>query len=355
MDKKMWLNNRPVFGNNWARFFIFVGSRGCGKTFMSQNYCLRRFFKYGEKFLWLRLTEGATKKLLQRDGADFIDAKLMDKWNITKLEVKGDTVFLNGKEACKILALSTFYNSKGVALNGKLDKGKSKKPLAELYDDAQLTKELKKTIKKYKTIVLDEMNREKNEKKSFDICYAFVNQIETICRMDTDRRIIMAGNTLDEASDVLAGCFNFIPEKLGLYKLHNKKAIVYYADDSDEYKQARKESLAGLLMPNESTFTNTIISDTKLVTGTPATKPTAIIRFSNKTYFTLCGGVITMYKQPEHSKLPVIAMRPYLVGIPYYKEKAMYVVEKAQQRIFTFDKLITLKLFYKEIKQIKGE
>ena len=238
MDKKMYLNNRPVFGNNWARFFIFVGSRGCGKTFMSQNYCLRRFFKYGEKFLWLRLTEGATKKLLQRDGADFIDAKLMDKWNITKLEVKGDTVFLNGKEACKILALSTFYNSKGVALNGKLDKGKSKKPLSELYDDAQLTKELKKTIKKYKTIVLDEMNREKNEKKSFDICYAFTNQIETICRTDTDRRIIMAGNTLDEASDVLAGCFNFIPEKLGLYKLHNKKAIVYYADDSDEYKQA---------------------------------------------------------------------------------------------------------------------
>lgn len=353
MDKdNVFLSNRSVFGNNWAKFFIFVGSRGCGKTYMSQNYCLRRFFKYGDKFLWLRLTEGATKKLLQRDGADFIDSKLMDKWNITKIETKGDTVFINGREACKILALSTFYNTKGVALNGKLEK---RKKTSKKSDDTQAIKELTKVIKKYKTIVLDEMNREKNEKKTFDICYAFVNQIETICRRDTDRRIILAGNTLDEASDVLAGCFNFIPEKLGLYKLHNKKAIIYYADDSDEYKKARKESLAGLLMPNESTFTNVIISDTKLVTGPPASKPTAIIRFSNKTYFTLCNCVVTMYKQSEHSKLPVIAMRPYLIGIPYYKEKAMYIIEKAQQRIFTFDKLITLKLFYKEIKQLRGE
>lgn len=351
IKKTMYYINRAVFGIV-ALFYVLIGARGCGKTFSTMNYCLRRFFKHGEKFLWLRLTESSVKNLLQCDAKDFIDSKLQEKWKIEKISVSGNTVYLNGKEACRVMALSTFYAMKGVALNKDTNEVKVK---TRSVNDSAVKGQITKTVKKFKTIVLDEMNREKNEKRTFDICYAFVNQLENICRLDTNRRIILLGNTLDEASDIMAGCFNFIPNKFGIFKLKRKKCVIHYIEDSEEYKKAREKSIAGLLASNESTFTNKIQSDYKLVSDRKPGKPTAIIRFNNNVYFTMCGHIITKQKQPSHSKLPVIAMRPYLVGIPYYKEKAMQIIDMSQQRLFEFDSILTLKLFYKEIKVLKGE
>lgn len=348
--KNMYYSNRKIFGKS-SLFYVLLGARGCGKTYSTMNYCLRKFFKHNEKFLWLRLTESSVKNLLQCDAKDFIDTKLQEKWKITQMSVSGNTVFINGKEACRVMALSTFYAMKGVALNKSGNISIKTKKI----DDPAIKGQITKTIKKFRTIVLDEMNREKNEKRTFDICYAFVNQLENICRLDIDRRIILLGNTLDEASDILAGCFNFIPNKFGIYKLKRKKCIMHYIEDSEEYKKAREQSIAGLLAGNESTFTNKIQSDYKLIAQRINQKPSAIIRFNNNNYFTLCGTIITKQKQPSHSKLPVIAMRPYLLGIPYYKEKAIRVIDMAQQRLFEFDSLLTLKLFYKEIKVLKGE
>lgn len=350
--KTLYYVNRVIFGIV-AIFYILIGGRGCGKTYSTQNYCLRKFFKKNEKFLWLRLTESSVKNLLQNDAKDFIDSKLIAKWKIESIKVEGNSVYLNGREACRIMAISTFYNQKGIALNKD---GSVKAKTNTKIDTPESKAKITKTIKKFKTIVLDEMNREKNEKRTFDICYAFVNQLENICRLDTDRRVILMGNTLDEASDILAGLFNFIPEKEGyIYKLKKKHAVIHYIEDSDKYKVQRENSMAGILSPNESTFTNKIASDIALISKAPIGNPTYTIRFNNNQYFTVCGTVITKQKQPAHSKLPVIAMRPYLLGIPYYKEQAIKVIDMAQQRLYKFDKLITLKLFYKEIKVLKGE
>lgn len=349
--KTMYYINRAIFGIQ-TLFYVLLGARGCGKTYSTMNYCLRKFFKKGEKFLWLRLTESSVKNLLQCDAKDFIDSKLQEKWNITSMSVSGNAVFINGKEACRVMALSTFYAMKGVALNKA--SGTVKKT-SKAVDDPVIKGQITKTVKKFRTIVLDEMNREKNEKRTFDICYAFVNQLENICRFDTDRRIILLGNTLDEASDILAGCFNFIPNRFGVFKLKRKKCVIHYIEDSEEYQKARGKSIAGLLASHESTFTNKVQSDYKLIADHKPGKASAVIKFNNNTYFTMCGSIITKQKQPPHSKLPVIAMRPYLVGIPYYKEKAMQIIDMAQQRLFEFDSLLTLKLFYKEIKVLKGE
>lgn len=350
MTKSMYYSNRPVMGNN-SLFNIFVGGRGIGKTFSSQNYVLRKVLKKGEKFIWFRLTESSAKKLLERNGADFIDSLLIEKWKIKSVQVKDNVIYINNREACRVMALSTFYSTKGVAMNKQ-----GKREVRDIkLSNSQMKRKISDTIKKYKYIVLDEMNREKNEKKTFDISYAFVNQLENICRLDTDRRIILMGNTLEEASDILASCFNFIPNKFGIYKLKKKRAIIHYIEDSDKFKEKRSDSIAGILMPNESTFTNMIKSDIELLYNNKVIpKPTAIIRFTNTKYFTLCGNVITQHKQPANNKLPVFAMQPYLTGIPYFKEHAKKVIDAAQQRQFKFDQLLTLKLFYKELKQIKG-
>ena len=46
-------------------------------------------------------------------------------------------------------------------------------------------------------------------------------------------------------------------------------------------------------------------------------------------------------------------MRPYLVGVPYYKEDALEIITRAQERLYKFDMLITLKQFYSELKLLK--
>ena len=352
--KSMYHDSRPIFGIQ-AIFYILVGSRGCGKTYSTQNFLLRNFFKKGNKALWLRLKEPAVKALLQNDAKDFIDSKLIEKWKITGAKTEGNSVYITRgdpknrgeyKEFCKIMALSTFYQMKGVALNKSSNK-------TSKIDDKTSKSMIKRNLNKYRNIVLDEMNAEKCEKKTIDITYAFVNQLETICRLDLDRRIILTGNTLDEASDILSRAFNFIPNEFGLYRLYNKKAVIYYMDDSIKYKEARKNSIAGILSPDESTFTNIISSDVDLLTSEKPGNQSFVIKFSNRTYFTVCGNIITKQKIQQDSSIPIIAMRPYLTGLPYYKEKAEAIILRAQQRTFKFDMLITLKQFYNEIQLLK--
>ena len=124
-NKTFYLDNRQAFGYR-ALFYIFLGGRGCGKTVMAQSYALKKFFKKGQKCLWLRLKEPSVKRLLSNDAKDFIDTVNIEKFKITGIMTKGDSVYITRgdpedktsyKEFAKILALSTFYQTKGVALN----------------------------------------------------------------------------------------------------------------------------------------------------------------------------------------------------------------------------------------------
>ena len=344
-----YLNNRTVFGMKWI-FLVMCGGRGCGKTRSTQNYLLRRFFKKGKKCVWLRLTEPACRKLLGNNGRDFFDLTIVEYWRLAdhKIETRGNCIFIDGREFCRICAISTFYQDKGVAgMSGHVTKRDPENRAAK--------REIKNVIEKYEVVCCDEFNREaRAEKRTFDITYAFVNQLETICRLDTNRRVILLGNTLSEASELLAECFRFIPDKPGIYRLHKKHAVIWSIEDSDKYKEARKNSIAGMLAPEESTFTNEISSDLELVTKKPLGSQTRIIRFAGNKYFVMCGNVVTCQKVSKTSTLPTTTMRPYISGYPYYKERANEIILQAQQRKLEFDKLITLKLFMKEIQLIKG-
>lgn len=353
MAERIYFSNESVLGNGSNGhyiFYVFLGARGCGKTYSTQNYCLRRFFKYGEPFLWLRLKEPAVQKLLANNAKDFIDSKLIEKWHIQNIETKGNVVYINGKEAARIMALSTFYQTKGVALN-KTD-GKEKEVVAKLSDNEAKAKIRRYTAGKYKNIVLDEMNAERSEKHTFDISYAFVNQLETVCRLDTDRRIFLLGNTLEEGSDICVGCFNFLPEKFGTYKIYKKRAIICLIRDSEKYRNARKNSIAGILAPEESTFTNIIQSDLDLIDKRKNLPPPSYqIKFDSKTCFVVCGETITSYKPIR--TLNTIAMRPLIPGLRYDKETVKRIVDFTYKRIYKYDKLYTMKKFHSAIKLLK--
>lgn len=134
---------------------------------------------------------------------------------------------------------------------------------------------------------MDEFQPEANEKRTFDITYAFVRSMENLVRNTDGKktkarvRIIGACNLLEEASDILCA-FNFLPEKFGTYKLKSKRCVIDYIEPNEAYKQMRKGSIADILLPNASMYSNKQNTDNTLVDKRPLITPLYVIKFNKE-------------------------------------------------------------------------
>ena len=328
-------------GCSWAIFYFLLGGREVGKSYSCTEFFVNQWKKYGRPFYWLRLTDTSQTKLLVNNAEKLVDPDIRRKYGLD-LKTHGDGVYevlkrdskgrvIEKKLMARVLALSTFYNDKG---SGLFDK--------DFLNDPNM----------YYNICLDEMNREKNEKNSFDILYAFTNQLENLIRSTkTKVRVICIGNTLDEVSDILAA-FEFLPEEFGRYKLKKKRAVIDYIEPNDAYLQRRKGTVADILMPEASTFTNKINVDDSLVYKGRLTKPLYIIKFSSSKdkWFTLWdGNIIARY---NNEKTTVIAMRPYIDELFNAKLRDS-MFQMFDTRSFRFKNLVCFKMFQRELEYLK--
>ena len=321
---KEWYSCRSLFGNDWAFFYILLGAREAGKSYDVMNRFLKDWKQKKKPFTWLRLTEASQKKMLSNKADKLVDPDLRRKYDLD-LTVKGCQVFDHGEPMCKVLALSTFYNDKGVALyDNEYDLGYN--------------------------ICVDEMNRELNERKTFDITYAFVNQMENLVRSTKEKlRIVLIGNTLEEAGDILC-CFDFIPEEYGRYYVRKKRAVIDYMPPSEKYLARRKGTIADLLTPSQSTFTNKVEVDKALLNKGRLTKPQYVIMFSKTDKFTVWdGNTITAY---NGEKVRVVPMRPYL-DQTFVAEARDVIIQLFDSRSFLFRNLLIQKKFKKELELLK--
>ena len=366
---------RSILGYDYMIYYFLLGGRMAGKSYAVTDFYVHQFFEYGRPFYWLRLTEAGTRKLLNNNAEKLVDPDLRRRYNLN-LKTRGENVYNvtvdeNGVEhktlMCKVLALSTFYSDKG---QGFFD-----------------LEYLQKTPNAYYNICLDEMNREANEKNSFDIVYAFANEIENIVRNSKHNiRIICIGNTLQEASDILCA-INFLPDHFGRFKLvknkkkliemikeykaaksskeyqiihekykdydFGKRAVVEYMEPTEQYKAMRNGSAAEILAGNSSTFTNEIQIDTSLIARHKRfEKPTAIIKFHKEIecWFTVWdGNVIAPY---TGQKASVIAMRPYLDSL-FNPDLQKQIITLFDTRAYLFRDLSTFKRFQKELQILK--
>jgi len=323
---KEWYTLRSILGNTWAFFYILIGGREAGKSYAVMDFFLKEWKYKNKPFTWLRLTEPSMKKMLSNRADKLVDADLRRKYDL-ELTVKGNQVFDHGEPMCKVLALSTFYNDKGVALyDNEYDLGYN--------------------------ICLDEMNREMTERNTFDINYAFVNQMENLVRSTkTKMHIFLIGNTLEEASDIMCS-FGFIPEEFGRYYIRKKRAVVDYIAPSDKYLKRRTGTIADLLSSGSSTFTNKIEVDKALVCKNRLRKPTCVIKFTKdkSDWFTLWNGRIIAKFQGEN--VPCIAMRPYLDDI-FVTEARDGVIAMFDNRGYYFRDLFTQKNFKRHLEHLK--
>lgn len=347
-----WYNLRPILGYaNWAIFYLLLGGREAGKSYSVTDFFVSQYKTKGIPFIWLRLTETQAGKLLQNNAEKLIDPDIRRRWGL-ELQTNGNNVYevvydtktthhkdgttstkkvvREKKLIARVFALSTFYTDKG-----------------SIFD-----KDFLKDLKMWYNIAIDEFQREKGEKNTFDILYSLVNQLENLVRSTKERtRIFFLGNTLEEASDILCA-FNFIPEKWGIFKLKKKRAVIHNIEPTEAYKARRSGTIADILLPNASTFTNKINTDNALVTKKRLIEPSYIIKFTKDQgdwYTVWDGNVIKKYNGERKS---AIAMRPYL-DEAFSAESQKNMITLFDQRCFRFTNLITFKQFQREMELLK--
>ena len=343
VKKAEWYNLRPMLGYyNWAMFYILLGGREAGKSYSVTDFFVHQFVTKGTPFIWLRLTETAANKLLANNAEKLVDPDIRRRHGLD-LRTRGNNVYAvetqdkvikhkDGTETIKkvivkktlmarVYALSTFYNDKG-----------------SIFD-----KDFLKFFECY-NIGIDEFEREKGEKNTFDIVYSLVNQLENLVRSTKDHiRIFFLGNTLEEASDILCA-FNFIPEKWGIFKLKKKRAVIQNIEPSEAYIARRKGTIADILMPTASTFTNKIDTDSTLLYKGRLKEPEYVIKFTKdrNDWFTVWDGNII--KKYNGEKKNIIPMRPYLDAV-YQPKLVNNIITLFDTRSFMFNNLITFKQF----------
>ena len=309
-------------------FFVCIGSRGVGKRFSVMDYFLSQWKKKGTPFVWIRLTTISTQKMLANKATKLVDPELVRKYDL-ELTTKGMDVYDHGKPMCKVLALSEMAKEKGVALHDSQ------------YDG-------------YYNICCDEFQREPGEAKRFDITYNLVGTLENLCRFRKDKiRIFLICNLLEDANEILADGFNFIPEVYGRYKLKSKRAVIDYIPPSMKYQKKRKGTVADYLQPNASNFTNRLSQDMSLVYSGVLRRPSGIIKFTKNPddWFTVWNErVICPYKN-EKLKF-VIAMRPY-IDERFVPDARDAVYAQYDARALLFKNLITQKKFEKRLEMLR--
>lgn len=342
-----WYKLNSIIGYDWAMFYILLGGREAGKSYAVTDFYVKQFKKYHRPFTWLRLTDTSAKKLLQNNAEKLVDPDIRRKYNLDlvtsgcnvynitrsqKPDKKGKYKIVKKELMARVLSIATYHGDKGSALFDK-----------DFLNDPKM----------YYNICLDEMNREANEKNSFDITYSFVNQLENLVRSTKKRvRIICIGNLLDDASDILCS-FNFIPEEFGRYKLKSKRAVIEYIEPTEAYLTRRKGTVADILAGKESTFTNKIEIDKTLVNKARLKKPDFIIKFSKKKddWFTIWDSRTIKKYNNEQTKF-VIPMRPYLDELFNAKLRDNVIIN-FNARYYLYHNLITFKQFQKALTILK--
>lgn len=323
------------------------------------DYCLRQYKQHGNPFVWVRLTTISTQKMLANKANKLVDADLVRKYDLN-LKTKGMDVYDGDNLMCRVLALSEMAKEKGVAL-------------FDCEDDRPLT------------IVCDEFQREPGEPVRFDALYNLTGTLENLCRSRKHGiKIILICNLLEEANDILADGFKFIPEEYGRYKLvrhkaklldylamcengqkkeadikyadvdFGKRAIIDYIPPSHKYLVRRKNAVANILQPTASNYTNEFNQDRTLITKAPLQKLTGLIKFTKDKNDWFCiwdGRKIAPYKK-ETVKDNIIAMRPQIDEIFHPKARdAIIALYDARGLVFT--NLITQKRFEHELARIR--
>lgn len=131
-----------------------------------------------------------------------------------------------------------------------------------------------------------------------------------------------------------------------------KRAVIQNIAPSEEYLGRRAGTIADILLPDASTFTNKIDTDNTLLNKSRLLSPNYIIKFTkNKNdWFTVWNeNIIAKY---NGEKKTVVAMRPYLDEV-FNVDLQKNMILLFDTRSFQFRNLITFKEFQSCMEELK--
>ena len=331
-ENKEWYTCRSLLGNQWANWFIMIGARERGKTFTVQDYVLNSWFNpksklYHVPFYWMRLNDIAIKNMIMNNAAKMFEPLLVRKYHLENIKVKGDSIYVGKDLLCRVYGLSNAYNNKGSAL----------------FD--------KHTFKGV-NIIVDEFALEKNQRKTFDVCYNLKMQIENIVRSERENvKVFMMLNNTEECPEALA-MFGYVPVHFGVYKLKRKHCVIDYIPNNAAYDKRRSKALANEIDTGTGNFTNKFVKDLSLLYKGRLDHPQYVVKYSKDMgdWFTIWdGNVICPY---NGEKKPSIAMKRY-IDDKFLPDLRDSIIEQEDVRAFKYKDILTQSLWRKNMEFIK--
>lgn len=266
---------------------IFTSPRGGGKTYKIQKKLLRNYFKKGQYFAVLRESQVEVDNMMD---AGFWDNNLISKKEYQEhvFETLGNKIMIDGKTIGIAIALTTYGNFRGVALNlggrSKMREADKAKLEAEIVAAEEFTKA---NLKYLSTIFFDEFEPLDPKLSGEKRYIAFKHIAETLFRLrpHSQVEVIFAAN-VEKANNEFLGKFGFGDLKdltYGIKKTYSAPnrngqreplAVWTHVKPSKQWEELRDDSYCGMLSRNDGTeiFTSGSITKGnafKKITGRP--------------------------------------------------------------------------------------
>ena len=210
MDKSLYYNPNKLLSYNRILNFI-IGARGIGKTYGYKKFCINRFLKHGEQFIYLKRYKTDVKGVEQ-----FLDTVSQDFPEST-FKVKGRELYIDDKLAGWVMPLSSWQSVKS------------------------------REFPNVCTILYDEFLLEKSSKQSYmqDEPKALLNFMDTVIRNRDNARCICMSNAVSVVNPFFL-YFNLIPNIDKRYNAY--ESIVVEIPDSVDFTEERKKTKFGKLI-----------------------------------------------------------------------------------------------------------
>lgn len=191
---------------------FLIGARNIGKSFGIKCFCIRRFIKNDEQFVYVRRYKGELRKVTQ-----FFDDIIAENiFPDHKFMVKGRTLYIDGKVAGFAIPLSTWQSEKSNA------------------------------YPKVCTIFFDEFIREKDKSGYLpNEVESLLNLMDTVFRTRENVRCICASNAVTVVNPYFI-YFNLCPDTNKRFNAYEN--IVIEIPDSKEFSTERRKTRIGKLI-----------------------------------------------------------------------------------------------------------
>lgn len=210
MDTSLYYNPNKLLSYNRILNFI-IGARGIGKTYGFKKYCINRFLKLGEQFIYLKRYKTDIKGVEQ-----FFDT-VSQEFPETTFKVKGRELHINDKLAGWVMPLSAWQSVKS------------------------------REFPNVCTILYDEFLLEKSSKQMYmqDEPKALLNFMDTVIRNRDNARCICMSNAVSIVNPFFL-YFGLVPNVDKRYNAY--ESIVVEIPDSVDFTEERKKTKFGKLI-----------------------------------------------------------------------------------------------------------